>query len=110
MPLEFYSFHITTDGDTFISDNTLVILDEPANYKEQMAYPKAAKWKEAMDSEIKSMYDNQVWNLVDQQPSQKTVGCKWIFNKKTDREGNGHTFKASLVANGFTRTLGVDYD
>ncbi|GJZ90612.1 retrotransposon protein, putative, ty1-copia subclass [Tanacetum coccineum] len=47
------------------SNSTLSELDEPANYKEAMASPEAAKWKEAMKSEIQSMYDNQVWNLVD---------------------------------------------
>ncbi|KAI3710200.1 hypothetical protein L2E82_39974 [Cichorium intybus] len=40
--------------------------------------------KEMMESEMKSMYDNQVWNLVDQTPDLKTVGCKWVFKKKTD--------------------------
>ncbi|GJV20558.1 retrotransposon protein, putative, ty1-copia subclass [Tanacetum coccineum] len=43
-----------------ISDSTLSELDEPANYKEAMASPKAAKWKDAMKSEIQSMYDNQM--------------------------------------------------
>jgi len=109
-PTEFYGFHITAEEDTFISDNTLVNLDEPTNYKEAMAGPEAAKWKEAMDSEIKSMYDNQVWNLVDQQPGRKIVGCKWIFKKKIDMDGNVSTFKARLVAKGFTQTPGIDYD
>ncbi|KAI3766856.1 hypothetical protein L2E82_16931 [Cichorium intybus] len=58
MPPEFYGFHITTDGDTFVSDHTLTNLDEPANYCEAVAGPESAKWKEAIDSEIKSMYDN----------------------------------------------------
>ncbi|GJW99356.1 hypothetical protein Tco_0183270 [Tanacetum coccineum] len=48
-----------------ISDSTLSELDKPANYKEAMASPEADKWKEAMKSEIQSMYDNKVWNLVD---------------------------------------------
>ena len=39
-----------------------------------MAGPEFTKWKEAMDSEIQSMYDNQVWNLVDNVPGRKTVG------------------------------------
>ena len=30
--------------------------------------------------------------------------------KKTDMDGNLHTFKARLVAKGFTQTHGVDYD
>ncbi|GJS15113.1 retrotransposon protein, putative, ty1-copia subclass [Tanacetum coccineum] len=40
---------------TRISDSTLNELDEPVNYKEAMAIPEAAKWKEAMKSEIQSM-------------------------------------------------------
>ncbi|KAI3751757.1 hypothetical protein L2E82_22848 [Cichorium intybus] len=110
MPPEFYGFHITSDGDTLVSDRTLTNLDEPANYREAVAGPKSAKWKEAMDSEINSMYDNQVWNLVDNVPGRKTVGCKWIFKKKTDMDGKVHTYRARLVAKGFTQTPGVDYD
>ena len=75
-----------------------------------MAGPESAKWKEAMDSEIQSMYDNQVWNLVDNVLGRKTVGCKWIFKKKTEMDGNVYTYKARLVAKGFTQTPRVDYD
>ncbi|GKD93802.1 hypothetical protein Tco_1373639 [Tanacetum coccineum] len=72
-PLQFYySFHIEDDK---ISDSTLSELDEPANYKEAMASPEAAKWKEAMKSEIQYMYDNQVWNLVNTTPGLKMMGC-----------------------------------
>ena len=56
-PQFYYGFHIEEDK---INDNTLIDLNEPANYKETMASPEAAKWKEAMDSEIQSMYDNLV--------------------------------------------------
>ena len=50
------------------------------------------------------MYDNQVWNLVDLVHGQKTIGCKWIFKKKTDMDGKVHTFKARLVVKGFIVT------
>ncbi|GKD69671.1 putative RNA-directed DNA polymerase [Tanacetum coccineum] len=106
-PQFYYGFHIEEDK---ISDSTLSELDEPANYKEAMASPEAAKWKEAMKSEIQSMYDNQVWNLVDTTPGLKTVGCKWIFKKKTDMDGKVHTYKARLVAKGYTQTHGIDYE
>ncbi|GKB61472.1 retrotransposon protein, putative, ty1-copia subclass [Tanacetum coccineum] len=46
-PQFYYGFHIEEDK---ISDSTLSELDEPAKYKEAMASPKAAKWKEAMKS------------------------------------------------------------
>ncbi|GKC77769.1 hypothetical protein Tco_1128543 [Tanacetum coccineum] len=85
-PIFYYGFHIE--------------LDKPANYKKVMASPKAVKWNEAMKSEIQSMYDTQVWNLVDTTPCLKTVGCKWIFKKKTDMDGKIHTYKARLLVAG----------
>jgi hypothetical protein len=39
--------------------------DEPTTYKEAMMGPDSVKWQEAMKSEIESMYENQVWNLID---------------------------------------------
>ena len=52
VPPVLYGFHITSDGDTFISDSTLINLDEPKNYKEAMAGPESSKWKDTMDNEI----------------------------------------------------------
>ncbi|GKB80215.1 retrotransposon protein, putative, ty1-copia subclass [Tanacetum coccineum] len=54
------------------------------------------------------MKDNQVWYLVDLPSNGRTVRCKWLFKKKTDMDGNVHTFKARLVAKGFTQTYRVD--
>jgi hypothetical protein len=39
--------------------------DEPMTYAEAMMDPDSEKWQSAMRSEIDSMDDNQVWNLVD---------------------------------------------
>ena len=39
--------------------------DEPTTYKEAMMGSDSGKWQVAMKSEIESMYENQVWNLVD---------------------------------------------
>ncbi|KAJ9558789.1 hypothetical protein OSB04_013403 [Centaurea solstitialis] len=68
------------------------------------------QWQEAMKAEMQSMYDNQVWELTDLPQHCKAVGRKWVFKKKTDMDGNVHTFKARLVAKGFTQTHGIDYD
>ncbi|GKE64471.1 retrotransposon protein, putative, ty1-copia subclass [Tanacetum coccineum] len=56
------------------------------------------------------MKDNQVWVLVDLPPNGRTIGSKWLFKKKTNMDGNIHTFKARLVAKGYTQTYDVDYE
>ncbi|GJT69974.1 retrotransposon protein, putative, ty1-copia subclass [Tanacetum coccineum] len=68
------------------------------------------KWIDAMNAKIQSMMDNMVWVLVDLPPGCKTVGSKWIFKKKTDMDGIVHTYKAHLVAKGYTQLYGVDYE
>nr|GEX29094.1 putative retrotransposon Ty1-copia subclass protein [Tanacetum cinerariifolium] len=85
-------------------------LGEPANYKAALLDLESAKWLDAINVEMQSMKDNEVWDLVDLPPNGKTVGSKWLFKKKTAMDGALHTFKAHLVAKGFTQTYGVDYE
>nr|GEZ85902.1 retrotransposon protein, putative, Ty1-copia subclass [Tanacetum cinerariifolium] len=68
------------------------------------------KWLNAMNVEMQSMKDNEVWVLVELPPNGKTVHSKWLFKKKTDMDGNVHIYKARLVAKGYTQTLGIDYE
>ncbi|GJR41062.1 retrotransposon protein, putative, ty1-copia subclass [Tanacetum coccineum] len=85
-------------------------LDEPVNYKAALLDPKSGKWLNVMNVEMQSMKDNKVWELVDLPPDGKTVGHKWLFKKKTDMDEVVHTYKACLVAKGFTQTPGIDYE
>ncbi|GKF54114.1 retrotransposon protein, putative, ty1-copia subclass, partial [Tanacetum coccineum] len=63
----------------------------------------------AMNVEMQSMKDNEVWDLVDLPPNSKIVGSKWLFKKKFDMDGAVHTYKARLVVKGYTQTPGIDY-
>ncbi|GKB11024.1 retrotransposon protein, putative, ty1-copia subclass [Tanacetum coccineum] len=85
-------------------------LGKPANYKAVLLDPESDKWINAMNVEMQSMKDNEVWELVDLPPDGKIVGHKWLFKKKTDMDGAVHTYKARLVAKGFTQTPGIDYE
>ncbi|GKC79250.1 retrotransposon protein, putative, ty1-copia subclass [Tanacetum coccineum] len=85
-------------------------LGEPANYKAALLDPKSDKSLEAMNVEIQSMKDNEVWDLFDLPPNGKIIGSKWFFKKKTGMDGVVHTYKARLVAKGFTQTYGVYYE
>ena len=46
--------------EIMLSDN-----NEPKNYEEAMVGPDSDKWLDAMKSDIRSMYENKVWTLVD---------------------------------------------
>ncbi|KAJ9562587.1 hypothetical protein OSB04_007747 [Centaurea solstitialis] len=85
-------------------------LNEPTFYGEAVSGSESEQWQEAMKAEMQSLYDNQVWELTDLPQHCRAVGRKWVFKKKSDMDGNVHTFKARLVAKGFTQTHGIDYD
>ena len=63
-----------------------------------------------MDREMESLNKNEVWNLVELPEGRKPVGCKWVFKKKHDTDGNVEQFKARLVAQGYNQKCGVDYN
>ncbi|KAK8555331.1 hypothetical protein V6N12_009479 [Hibiscus sabdariffa] len=102
---ERYGFLVTTNGDVILVDH-----DEPKTYQEAVSSPDSEKWLEAMRSEMDSMSDNQVWTLVEPPERMKPIGCKWIFKKKTDMDGNVQTYKERLVAKGYRQIHGIDYD
>ncbi|GJX57671.1 hypothetical protein Tco_0287568 [Tanacetum coccineum] len=54
-------------------------LGEPANYKAALMDPESDKWLDAMNVEMQSMRDNEVWDLVDLPPNGKTIGSKWAL-------------------------------
>ncbi|KAK8694592.1 hypothetical protein V6N13_072140 [Hibiscus sabdariffa] len=102
---ERYGFLVTTHGDVILVDQ-----EEPKTYQEVVASPDSEKWLEAMRSEMDSMSENQVWTLVEPPGRIKPIGCKWVFKKKNDKDGNVQTYKGRLVAKGFRQIHGVDYD
>ena len=63
----------------FITENNeaqVIQNDEPLTYTEAIQSSDSDKWQEAMESEIDSMYVNQVWSLVDAPEGINPIGCK----------------------------------
>jgi hypothetical protein len=71
---EKFTLLTTEQRDIYLLDN-----DEPMTYTEAMIGPDSEKWLGAMESEIESMHDNQVWNLVDPINGVRPISCKWVF-------------------------------
>ena len=71
---------------------------EPKTYKEALSSIEAKQWVEAMDAEIKSLKKNETWSLTELPEGKTAIGCKWVYNAKTDEHGVVTRYKARLVA------------
>jgi len=100
--------------DRFIRIANVAISDEfeydPSTYNEVVNDVDADQWVIAMKSELESMYSNNVWSLVKAPNGTKPIGCKWVYKRKRGVDGKLETFKARMVAKGFTQKEGIDYE
>ncbi|KAI0993402.1 hypothetical protein K3495_g14782, partial [Podosphaera aphanis] len=77
----------------------------PQNYKEAVGGPNKSNWQIAIDEELDSLSEKNVFTPVTHVPhDRKPIGSRWVFTVKSDGR-----FKARLVAQGFSQIHGVDY-
>lgn len=50
--------------------------DDPINFRQAMESSNSQEWINAMKDEMKSMKDNDVWDLVPLPDGKKPIGCK----------------------------------
>lgn len=84
----------------------------PRTYREAMAGPDAAKWKAALDKEMRSCIEQEVWSLVprDQLPKGANVlPCKEVFKIKVNEHGSVTEHKARFTPKGFRQKYGIDF-
>ncbi len=96
---------IRRQPDRYAAGNVTIAnksFEEPSFYEEAISSSNCDNWKEAMEQEMKSLRDNHTWDLVELPRDRKTVGSKWIYKIKR--------YKARLVAQGYTKNFGIDYD
>lgn len=82
--------------------------DEPEGVQEALSRPDADQWRRAMQEEMESFSENDAWDLVDLPANKSAVSNKWVFKVKKDSEGRV-TYRARLVAKGFSQKQGIDY-
>ncbi|UYV77663.1 hypothetical protein LAZ67_15001846 [Cordylochernes scorpioides] len=83
---------------------------EPKTYKEAMDSPNAQFWKEAMNEEMNSLTENDVYECTTLPPGQTPIDCKWVLKTKLNSKGEITRYKARLVAKGFAQKKGIDYE
>nr|GEV28816.1 integrase, catalytic region, zinc finger, CCHC-type, peptidase aspartic, catalytic [Tanacetum cinerariifolium] len=80
---------------------------EPKNFKEAML---ESSWIEAMQEEIYEFKRLQVWKLVPCPDKVMLIKLKWIFKVKKMNLARVLKNKAILVAQGFKREEGIDFE
>ena len=66
-----YGFVIENDNTPHIIEN-----DDPMTYSEAVMSSDSSKWLKAIKFKMNSMYDNQVWTLVDAPEGVTPIDCK----------------------------------
>ena len=86
------------------------VFDVPAKFREAWDHPdpwQREKWRSGINAEFAKMNKNKVWRKEKRSnmpPGRRCVKHKWVFDIKRDG-----TFKARLVACGYSQIPGVDF-
>ncbi|BBG92824.1 ADP glucose pyrophosphorylase large subunit 1, partial [Prunus dulcis] len=84
----------------------VVATEDPFHFEEAV---RNVKWRQAMDSEIKSIEKNKTWTLTELPAGAKKIGVKWVYKTKYNEHGEIDKHKARLVAKGYSQKHGIDY-
>ena len=102
-PLRFIEMYLASAAEEEIKQS-------PKTVQEALEGLHGEKWQKAMDSEMQSLRENGVYEIVDRPAGKKVVKSKWVLRVKTNEKGEIEKYKARVVAKGFSQVEGVDYD
>ena len=80
----------------------------PSTHNQATHSSESDKWQLAMESEMNSLRENNVFTAVPLPPGKKAVGSRWVFARKSG-PNKEIIHKARFVAKGFAQVEGVDY-
>lgn len=82
---------------------------DPDSFKEAVASLNKEEWMKAMQTEINSLIEKRVFDLVPLPKGKKAIGCRWTYKTKY-QDGMIERRKARLVAKGYLQRKGVDFN
>ena len=95
---------------TVTVENTSYLQTDPQNLQEAMNRSDCKRWTEAMTNEIKSLQENDTWELVKRPTNRDVIDTRWVFHIKKRIDGSIEKRKARFVARGFTQIPGIDFN
>lgn len=102
--MDYETSYTSSDDDN--AHFALFVDSDPITFEEAS---KKVKWKDAMESEIRSIEKNNTWELTSLTKGHKTIGVKWVFRTKVNEKGEIDKHKARLVAKGYKQKYDIDY-
>lgn len=98
------------DGDDYLLCAQSLVYEIPTSYQEIQNRDDRLQWEQAIEEEIDALLKNKTWSLVPKPQNKNIIDSKWVFAIKRDEFGNPVTYKARLVARGFSQEYLVDYN
>lgn len=89
---------------------SFLFTQDPQSYKEAVSNVDRVKWLEAMNKEMQSLRDKDVFELVPLPKGKRAIGCRWHYITKFNTDKTVDKLKARWVAKGFLQRKGVDFD
>ncbi|MBW0548016.1 hypothetical protein O181_087731 [Austropuccinia psidii MF-1] len=83
--------------------------EAPKTFRSALKGPSSKEWLKAIEKELTSMANLNVWDVVELKPDYKLVGTTWVFRIKTNHLKQVTEHKARLCAQSFSQTPGVDF-
>ena len=81
----------------------------PESYKQAMRLPQRCKWQQAMDRELASLREMDVFKVVPRPANHPVIATRWTYRVKSNANGSIEKYKARFVAKGFLQTYMVNY-
>lgn len=83
---------------------------EPECYAEAVEDEHKEEWIEAMQDEMKSLHENNTFELVKLPKGKRALTNKWVYRVKQEEHSSRPRYKARLVVKGFNQRKGIDFD
>ncbi|RXW14669.1 hypothetical protein EST38_g11187, partial [Candolleomyces aberdarensis] len=81
----------------------------PLTLADALLGPDGHHWKRALEEELQSLIDNDVFEVVKTPDGIRPITSKPVLRIKTDSNGNIERYKIRIVARGFTQRKGIDF-
>lgn len=98
------------DGMTNLGTALLATANEPTTYYQAISREDSDQWTNSMCDELRSLHDQNVFDIIPRNPDMRSVDAKWVFTLKTDENNVPVRYKSRVVARGFSQIEGIDYD